>query len=231
MSKFWKDGTVFAAAMTPVVVSIVKELLERPMKSDAVRRTASRVTAVAGGTLSGAASRTEDVRRGSATTSAPPPPAANGNGSGEVTPGDVVLSHPRRTYSTGGGQGLGSRFRRVHLKLAVVTGLLAFLIAAAVLTLPELVFGGAVGSKDRTTIFGGDGKSSSSDKSEKSDDESGTEPGQPQLNPQAPSDEDQSEPAPEDEDSSPTPAPSEPAPDTEAPAPSGGTPVPAPATP
>ena len=228
MSKFWAGGTVFAAAMTPVVVAIVKELLERPMQSEVVRRSASRVTDVATARRAiagGAAARTESERRRSpATGTLPHPPSTNGNGHGgdEVTQGDVLLSHPRRTYGSGG----GSRWRRVHFRVAIVTGLLAFVIAALVLTVPELVFGGSVGSSDRsTTIFGGGGDGGDAKKQEPRDDSSGggDSSGQDELSPQQPSG--------EDGDAAPAPAPEEePAPETEEPAPSEPSePAPAPA--
>jgi hypothetical protein len=44
-----------------------------------------------------------------------------------------------------------------HWRLAIVTGLLGFLIAAVVLTVPELVSGGSAGGGGRqTTLFGGE---------------------------------------------------------------------------
>src|SRR5204862_3125716 len=52
---------------------------------------------------------------------------------------------PVRTY--------GRPRRRWHIRAAIVTGAIAFVIAALVLTLPELVFGGSVSGKGRTTIF------------------------------------------------------------------------------
>ena len=232
---------MLAAAMTPVFVAVVKEMLERPLQSEVVRRTASQVREVAtpSRVLSGAATRTDRVLREGPTAATPPP---NGNGNGhrdalddfaEPTPGDVVLTHPRRTYSTtGSGGGGGSRFRRVHFKVALVTGLLAFLIAAAVLTVPELVFGGSVGSSgSRTTLFGGGGEKKS--QSDKKDEKSGSDSqeSQPEANPQAPSSEDQTQTAPEESAPPAEPAPeeSQPAPEQQAPAPSGGTPAPAPA--
>ncbi len=45
--------------------------------------------------------------------------------------------------------------RRRALRVAVVTGLVAFVIGAVALTTGELVFGGAVGGGERTTVFGG----------------------------------------------------------------------------
>ncbi len=54
-------------------------------------------------------------------------------------------SAPRRVYGVS---------RRARVRLAVITGLLGFLIAAVVLTVPELVAGGSVGGGDgRTTLF------------------------------------------------------------------------------
>src|SRR3954452_15968684 len=143
-SHFWKNGTVFTAAMTPVIVSVVKEALQRPIQSDVVRRSATSARRVVAG---GAAVRTQEARRHSPTVGTvptpPPPPSHGANGAdGDVTQGDVLLTHPRRTYG-GRGRGGGSPLRGRSLKIAIVTGLLAFAIAAAVLTVPELVFGGA----------------------------------------------------------------------------------------
>ena len=45
--------------------------------------------------------------------------------------------------------------RRIHPKVWIATGLTAFAIAVAVLTLPELIFGGSVATRHRTTFFGG----------------------------------------------------------------------------
>ena len=47
------------------------------------------------------------------------------------------------------------RRRGLDVRVALVTGLLAFLVAAAVLTIPEIVAGEAVGGKGRTTLFSG----------------------------------------------------------------------------
>jgi hypothetical protein len=46
-------------------------------------------------------------------------------------------------------------WKRIHPKVAIATGLAAFAIAVAALTLPELIFGGAVATRHRTTFFGG----------------------------------------------------------------------------
>jgi hypothetical protein len=122
VSRLWQTGTVMATAMTPVLVTLVKEALERP---------AQRVSAIAG--------------RGAAVSVAPPereePPAA-------IVPYDEHLT-PMRVYRP-------QRRVRRRWKLALATGLLAFLIAVAAMTVPELVAGrSVVSAKHDTTIFGG----------------------------------------------------------------------------
>ena len=51
VSHIWKDGTVIAAAMTPVIVAIAKELITRPMESELVRKPVSQVGRLASGRL------------------------------------------------------------------------------------------------------------------------------------------------------------------------------------
>ena len=119
VSRLWQAGTVMATAMTPVVIALVKEGLERP---------AQRVTAIA-------------VRPPRVPGEAPPPPPV------VVTDEDGMT--PMRVYRP------GSKRRR-RWKLAIATGLLAFAIAVATMTLPELVAGRSVVSASHdTTIFGG----------------------------------------------------------------------------
>lgn len=169
-SHFWKGGTVIASAMTPVIVAIVKEGLARPMESELVRRPARKATEIAAARLTpSAAPVREPVGARARNLPQQPPPGLRLDDEGltadGLTPGDVLLSHPRRTYGT------SSRTRqRARLKLAIVTGLLAFVVAAVVLTVPELVFGGAVASHHSTTFFGGGGGGHSSSSSQKSSD-------------------------------------------------------------
>jgi hypothetical protein len=191
VSRVWKDGTVLAAAMTPVVVSVVKEMLQRPMQSEAVRRSASKVSSVAVAparrvaTTAGAARSRSGTRAyepppresGARTYEPPPRESANGNGNGngngaQAPTGEVLHSGPRRTYGSDGRPRRRMRLSPTQLRLAIVTGVLAFAVAVAALTIPELIFGGAVSSGHRTTIFGGG--SSSADKKSKSGNENGT---------------------------------------------------------
>ena len=164
VSHVWREGTVIAAAMTPVIVSIVKELLARPMESELVKKpvqqvssriaSGRRVAVGRGGGGAGTAPRTPERYPPAEPPAARPDPGAL---NGDMTQGDPLMS-PRRTY------GRPRRGRRLHVKLAIVTGLLAFAIAAAVLTLPELLFGGAVTSHHSTTFFGGGSSSKSKEK-------------------------------------------------------------------
>lgn len=129
VSRLWQPGTVMATAMTPVLVTLVKEALERP---------ARRVSSIAG--------------RSAVVPVAPPEREARPEPIG--SPPAVVVTHdegltPMRVYRP-------ERRVRRRWKLALATGLLAFLIAVAAMTLPELVAGrSVVSAKHDTTIFGG----------------------------------------------------------------------------
>jgi hypothetical protein len=153
VSHVWKDGTVIAAAMTPVIVAIVKEMLQRPMESEIVRRPVQQVGRLASSRLV----TPGRVRRPDPDPVVPPTERQEpGPADGDGRPPEGGLT-PMRTYGR-------SRRRPPHLKLALITGLVGFLIAAAVLTLPELLFGGAISSHHDTTLFGGGGGKSKTDK-------------------------------------------------------------------
>jgi hypothetical protein len=150
---FWERGTVIAAAVTPIVVAVVSELLRKPV---------DRIGAVgvwrptAGGTAIG-----ERGPPRPAEEQFEPLPAAERVELPEVS-GDrhVFYERPRR------------RLDRRQLKIALVTGVLGFVLAAAFVTASELaLFGKSVSQGDRrTSFFGGAG----SDRSDKRD-----EPAQP----------------------------------------------------
>lgn len=133
VSKVWAPGTIWATAFTPIVVSLVKEALERPVQ---------RVSAVA--TRSNGEPR--PLARVARTMVAPPPEAEGPPPPMALDPGLTE----RRIYGRRAG-GLRRRW-----KLALVTGLLAFAGCVAVFTLPELVAGRSVTSGgSHTTFFGG----------------------------------------------------------------------------
>lgn len=141
----WRPGTVFAAAMTPVIVALVSEMLRRPV--DTV-----------------SAARVRRTARGTAILDPPPeepfdplaPPSAE-----EL----AVLPESRRAPR--------AEHRRRPLtarqwKLGLATGLVAFAAVAVVLTGTELIAGSSVSSDGgRTTFLGGSSDSSSKKQSER----------------------------------------------------------------
>lgn len=144
-SRVWGPGTFITAALTPVIVAFVTEALRRP--SDRVAERVSVVRERRAGdpmppTVPETASEARlDERVGPAYDEqvgrAPQPPAPEGR--------------PYRTYAE-------PPPRRLPVAIAVTTGLLAFLVAAAALTLPELLAGDSVTGRDRTTLFGGESR-------------------------------------------------------------------------
>ena len=140
---------MWATAMTPVIVALVKEAVERPAKR--VSSIASRAAAPP------LARATRAVAEPPPEAYAPPPPVVGPD------PGLSEMRVYRRERATG---------RR--WKLAIITGLLACVIAIAAMTL-QLVAGRSVvcGSHD-TTIFGGHRSTSTSTTKTKTDEKKTT---------------------------------------------------------
>ena len=129
----WRPGTVFAAAMTPIVVALVSELLHRPVET---------VSAV----------RVRRTPRGTAILDRPPeepfdplaPPPAEDLAVLPETQAAPRALHRRRPLTAR------------QWKLALATGLAAFAIVAAVFTATELVAGDSISTGGgRTTFFSG----------------------------------------------------------------------------
>jgi len=115
-SLVWPDGTLISAAMTPVIVALVKEGLARPAERIGTLRTER---------------RTGEHERAPRVEEAP-------TGTGPMT---VHRSRaPARRW-----------------KIAIVTGLAAFVVVVALFTIPELVTGESIGGGPNraTTFFGG----------------------------------------------------------------------------
>ena len=138
----WQPGTVFAAALTPVIVTIMTALLDRPV--DTVSAVAAAPLKLAGGAKADkgpdddfdplAPPPREDLDALNRDVGAPAPVARHGHA-------------PRRRLT-------GRQWR-----LAIGTGLLAFVVAAAIITVTELAAGDAVTSpRGRTSLFGGSDK-------------------------------------------------------------------------
>lgn len=123
VSRVWGPGTLIGAAATPVIITLVAELLTRPAEKIVVR---APPVATAG--------QRRPVPEPVPETAASPAPAQ-----GELAALRVHRAQPRPVV------------------VALVAGLLAFMIGALVLTTSELVFGGSAVSSDgqRTTVFGG----------------------------------------------------------------------------
>jgi hypothetical protein len=142
---FWEPGTVFAAAMSPVIVALVTELLKKP---------ADTVSAVTARRLTPAA-RTTAARVRVPDREEPFDPLA------PAPPEDLAALPP-----TAGRRAVHSR-RRItgrQVKLALLTGLAAFACVAVLLTVTELVAGDPVTRETgRTTFFGGTSRDRSTD--------------------------------------------------------------------
>jgi hypothetical protein len=195
--EIWNGGAIVGAAITPIIVAVVSESLKRP--AERLSTVTPPVTA-------------RPARRGR--TRAPE----------AVEVRAVELEREDRFgiwEDQKKKQSPWHKLNRKHLKIALATGAIAFVVGALFLTGAELVFGGSVGSSgERTTIFRGGG----SDKKEPA-----TTTTTPAEEEQAP-EETQTEPVPQEETAPPATTPTTPPPATTQPAPapqSGATPAPA----
>jgi hypothetical protein len=214
----WQQGTVVAAAVTPVVVSLVSEALKRPVERVSSvgtwRRTPSgTVVREPGERVPAMAIEEGSVRR----RDEPFDSLKAGRGERwDVSPAAredrFGLREPKR------------RSRRRPLVIALVTGLLAFGIAAVVVTASELaIFGDSVSRPQRTTFFGGAQSKAPAEKPDRDDAPAEATPAPETTATPTPTPEDGATPTP-----SPTPAPggaATPAPST---APTAVPPVPTP---
>ncbi len=133
---FWAKGSLIATAFTPIIVALVSEALNRPAK--VITQVTPRVTRRSG---TGAAVRSRQP-----------------TGVGARGEGPERVSRWGREDDPFGLQG-GSQppRRRSPVRLAVITGLLAAVIGAAVVTASELaIFGHQIGDSNRSTgLLGG----------------------------------------------------------------------------
>jgi hypothetical protein len=136
---FWERGSLIATAITPIIVAVVSEALHRPAKA---------ITAV-----------TPRVTRRSATGAALRSQQPTGVGSRGEGPEQLP---PTREDPFGLYEDERPRRRSFPLRLAVITGLLAAVIGAGVVTASELaLFGHQIGNSERSTgLLGGTAKKS-----------------------------------------------------------------------
>jgi len=145
-SKIWAPGTLFSAAMSPVIVALVKEGLRKP--TEVVANVVPTVVPSArwSRTSAGEPGLVPDP------AAAPAPPAdppVDPDAPHVVLPPVVAAEQaPVRVYST--------RARRLRWRIALITGILGFAAAAVAFTVPELIAGKSIGrSGDATTLWGG----------------------------------------------------------------------------
>jgi hypothetical protein len=181
--------------------------------SEALKKPAERITAatprVARRTATGAALRRFEPE--AARTRSPERVGARGEGPERTEPAERIP--PARNGRADDPFGLREpERRRPRLRIALVTGVLAFVVAAAFITVSELaLFDGSVsGERGRTTIFGGQERGARDDR------ESTPEP--TPAGEQAPAPTSTPTPAAEEEQATPTPT-AEPTPGAEAPTP------------
>jgi hypothetical protein len=151
-SKIWAPGTLFSAAMSPVIVALVKEGLRKP--TQVVAQAVPTVVPTPARWSRTSASDPGLVVDPGAT---PPEQAAHVDPDApHVVLPPVVAADPGpvRIYST--------RARRLRWRLAVITGLLGFGICVVLYTLPELITGKSIGRSggEATTLWGGHSKKS-----------------------------------------------------------------------
>jgi hypothetical protein len=181
-SQIWVRGTPIAAALTPVIVTLVSEMLHRPTAVVARRMTAERSAVI---------DPDAPVRELEEETEQPTAP---------------VRVYRSAEKPSG---------RRIHWKVVAVTGVLAFAIAAAALTLPELIAGQSIGKGTGKSSIFSPGKNKDEKDSQSQPQETTEEPApeEEQEEPQQTTPEEQ--PAPLEE---PTPTTEQPTPTTTTPA-------------
>src|SRR3954451_951682 len=151
-SKLWASGTLFSTAVTPVIVALVKEYAQRPVRALGSAAKASIVAVKEVGPLGSpvrerATVPAEAERRGRGIVADGPDPDEYERLETLVPPGEEPATDaPYRVYRK------KSRGRRWWV-VGLVTGLVAFIVAAAIITVPELVGGGSVAGTGRTTLF------------------------------------------------------------------------------
>ena len=198
VSRFWTSGTPFAAAITPVLVTLFKEALDRPTAKIAEKVTVSaralpqtEIREPAASHVGRDAQRDEGPTRRLEPTEPAPAGAADGDAS------DIRV-YRQQAPATTGGRG------RINPKVALITGLVAFAIAGVVLTAGQLAIGNPFGDDGNGAIILGGGKNSKQN-AQTEPQNTTTEPQQTapeQTTPQATPDQQQTAPVtPEDEES------------------------------
>lgn len=154
VSRVWVSGTPIAAAATPVIVTILKEMLDRPTAKIAEKVTVPTRALKDTQIREPAASRVgRDAQRDEGPTRRLEPTEPLGPEEGG-DPSDI------RVYRQ---QPAARRWGRVNPKVVAATALLAFVIAGVVITAGQLAIGNPFGKDGNGAIILGQKKSSKSD--------------------------------------------------------------------
>ncbi len=161
-SRLWIAGTWIAAAMTPVIVTLVSELLQRPTEriargitTDRPALTPDEAAPEPGRAPEAAAAQRVAARLREDVTRPLPDPDA-------PVPGQPGGAGPTRVYRSGAAP--ARRRRKIAFNVVFGTAALAFVIGALALTVPELIAGGSLAGNDRRTTLGGGKQSDSADR-------------------------------------------------------------------
>jgi hypothetical protein len=144
VSRLWGGGTLIGAAMTPVIVALVSEGLNRPAKviGTVPAKAIGTVRQTRGGRYDPVAEGRAGLREGDLESARSPVPAAA-----------AAERRMHRASAGGGGGGRSLRLPRPRVIAAVVTGLAAFVLAGVLLTGSELVLGKSVVSSSKRTTY------------------------------------------------------------------------------
>jgi hypothetical protein len=170
-SQLWIAGTWIAAALTPVLVALISEAMQRPTEKIARKWTTerpaqARATREAAMPVAAGAGRLPPDDAGELPPRAPEEPGAAG-------PIRVYRQPPRRTPR-----------RRIAIGAVAATALIAFVVAIAAITAGDLISGGSIGKgASKTTFFRGGSGDSASERNEQSRPQDTGEQTQPQETP------------------------------------------------
>lgn len=171
ISQLWFAGTWIAAALTPVIVALVSELLHRPTERIGKVLTSDRTALFP---VAEPPVPAPEPPRGQA--QAEPDPDAPARRAEFGAPSERQLparpsaagDGPVRVYRAGNGTPPPGARRKLALGVVAMTAALAFLIAVTVITVPELIAGQSLVHSDKgSTLLGGTSRKHTSDNQDK----------------------------------------------------------------
>jgi hypothetical protein len=151
-SRLWIAGTWIAAAMTPVIVALVSELLHRPTEriSRGLTSDSPALPDPEAPAPEAPARRVAERMRADAPLRGAPPPDPLRPDPDALRPDPDA---PVRIYRTEATRAPAGRKRQIAYRAVLVTAGLAFAIGAIGLTVTELIAGNSLGKSDRRTTL------------------------------------------------------------------------------